>query len=96
MAIQVIIADDDILIREGLKIILDLDDEFEVKACAENGLQALEECKKNNIDVALLDVQMPTMDGVEATKQIVENTETKVLILTTFDDDEFIKQAIMN
>lgn len=96
MAIQVIIADDDVLIREGLKIILDLDDEFEVKACVENGLQAVEACKKNSIDVALLDVQMPMMDGVEATKQIVDNTSTKVLILTTFDDDEFIMQAIKN
>lgn len=96
MSIKLLIADDDILIREGLKMILDLDDEFEVKACVENGLQAVEICEKGGIDVALLDVQMPTMDGVEATKQIVEKTETKVLILTTFDDDDFIKQAIKN
>ncbi len=94
MAIKVLIADDDILIREGLKIILSLDEEFEVVACVENGLKALEKCIKQDVDIALLDVRMPVMDGVEAVREITMKTKTKTLILTTFDEDEYIFKAL--
>jgi len=96
MAIKLLIADDDLLIRESLKIILDMDDEFEVISCVENGLEAFKKCQDSKIDVALLDVRMPILNGVEATKEIVKKTDTKVLILTTFDEDEYIRKAIKN
>lgn len=92
--IRLLIADDDPLIREGLKIILGLDEDFEVAACVENGLQALEFCLENQVDVALLDVRMPVMNGVQATREICQKTMTRPLILTTFDDDEYITEAI--
>lgn len=94
MAIKLLIADDDSLIREGLKIILGMDEDFEIVACVENGLQALEFCTRNQVDVALLDVRMPVMNGVQAIKEICAKTGTRPLILTTFDDDEFITDAI--
>lgn len=94
MAIRLLIADDDSLIRESLRIIIGMDENFEVAACVENGLQAVEFCSNNEVDIALLDVRMPVMNGVQATRQICEKTKTKPLILTTFDDDEFITDAI--
>ncbi|MDI3310845.1 MAG: response regulator transcription factor, partial [Thermoanaerobacterium sp.] len=70
--------------------------DFEVVSCVDNGLKALEYCMKNPVDVALIDVRMPVLNGVEATKEICTKTDTKVLILTTFDDDEYIFDAIKN
>ncbi|MCB2296714.1 response regulator [Clostridium tagluense] len=96
MAIKVLIADDDILIREGLKIILGLDGEFEVVGCVSNGLEALEICIEKTVDVALLDVRMPVMNGVQAVREIAMKTTTKTLILTTFDEDEYIFEALKN
>ncbi|GCD09793.1 response regulator [Clostridium tagluense] len=96
MAIKVLIADDDILIREGLKIILGLDSEFEVVGCVSNGLEALEMCIEETVDVALLDVRMPVMNGVQAVREIAMKTTTKTLILTTFDEDEYIFEALKN
>jgi len=96
MKIRVLIADDDALIREGLKIILQTDERFEVAACVDNGLQALDCCRQNKIDIALLDVRMPVMDGLQAAMRISGETETKPLILTTFDDDSFIMEAVKN
>lgn len=94
--IKIIIADDDQLITESLKIIFDLDDRFELVGTGHNGNEALALCTTHEVDVALLDIRMPEMNGVEATKKIVEATETKVLILTTFDEDDFIKEAFLN
>lgn len=94
MPINLLIADDDSLIRESLKIIIGLDKDFNVMACVENGKEALEYCVNNSVDVALLDIRMPILNGVEAIKKIVEKTRTKCLILTTFDEDEYINSAI--
>ena len=92
--IKVIIADDSDFVREGMKIILDVDDDFEVLGCASNGREAIELAEENPPDVFLMDIQMPEMDGIEATKYIVEHDLGKVLILTTFDDDVLVRQAL--
>lgn len=94
MPIRVLIADDDALIREGLKIILQSDDRFEVAECVDNGRKAVEYCNAHQVDVALLDVRMPVMDGLEAAREISAKTGTRTLILTTFDDDDFILNAV--
>ena len=96
MKIKILIADDNSFIREGMKIILNTYEEFEVVDTVNDGKEAVEYCKKNDVDIALLDVRMPNMNGVEATKLICEETETKPLILTTFDDDEYILDAVKN
>jgi DNA-binding NarL/FixJ family response regulator len=94
LPIKILIADDDSLIRESLKIILGLDEEFNVLACVENGQEAIKYCLNNQVDVALLDIRMPVLNGVEAIKEIAEKTSTKCLILTTFDEDEYINSAV--
>jgi DNA-binding NarL/FixJ family response regulator len=96
MKIKVIIADDNSFIREGLKIILSTYAEFEVLDTVNDGKEAVDYCLKHDVDIALLDVRMPNMNGVEATKLICANTKTKPMILTTFDDDEYILDAIKN
>jgi DNA-binding NarL/FixJ family response regulator len=92
--IRILIADDDALIREGLKIILELDNRFMVVGCVDNGEKAVEFCNNNEVDIALMDVRMPKMNGLAASKIISSNTSVKPLILTTFDDDEFIIDSI--
>lgn len=94
--IRVMIADDSDFVREGMRIILEADESFEVVGCAENGRRAIEIAEKNPPDIFLMDIQMPEMDGIEATKHIVENNLGKVLILTTFDDDELVQRALKN
>lgn len=94
--VRLIIADDDQLITESLKIIFDLDERFDLVGVGQNGREAVALCRRKDVDVALLDVRMPEMNGVDATKVIVAETNTKVLILTTFDEDEFIKEAFRN
>lgn len=96
MKIKVIIADDNSFIREGMKIILATFDEFDVVATVEDGQEAVAYCEAHEVDVALMDVRMPNLNGVEAAKQLTERTRTKTLILTTFDDDEYITDAILN
>lgn len=93
--IKVIIADDEKLIREGLKIILDTYDDIEVTGLAANGEEALKECRKNVPDVVLMDVRMPECSGVMGTKLIKQEfSSVKILILTTFNDVEYIHEAL--
>lgn len=94
--IKVIIADDSDFVRDGMRIILDVDEEFEVLGCAANGRDAIRIAETAAPDVFLMDIQMPEMDGIEATKYIVEHKLGKVLILTTFDDDELVQKALQN
>ena len=94
--IKVIIADDSDFVRDGMKIILDVDPEFEVIGTAANGREAIEIAQKSKPDGFIMDIQMPEMDGIEATKYIVEKDLGKVLILTTFDDDQLVRQALKN
>ena len=94
--IRIIIADDSDFVRDGMRIILDIDDEFEVVGCAANGAEAVDIARQQGCDVVLMDIQMPVMDGIEATRLFVEEQLGKVMILTTFDDDELVQQAIKN
>lgn len=93
--IKVLIADDIVILRQGLKAVLELDDGIEVVALAENGKEAYEKCKVYTPDVVLMDMRMPDYDGaygICAIKQ--EHPTIKVLVLTTFDDEQTIEKAL--
>ncbi|WP_032120636.1 response regulator transcription factor [Clostridium amazonitimonense] len=95
--IRVLIADDQTLMRDGLKTILDLEDDIEVVATCENGEQAIEQAIKLHPDVILMDIRMPVMNGVESVKKIKTSLpKIAVIMLTTFDDDEYIVEALSN
>jgi len=95
--IRVVIADDQAVIREGLKFILEQDKDIKVVGCVGNGREAYSLCGEYKPDVVLMDVVMPVCDGVEGTRLIKEHCSgTKVLILTTFNDDEKIAEALKN
>ncbi|MCR4803263.1 MAG: response regulator transcription factor [Lachnospiraceae bacterium] len=93
--IKVIIADDIRILRQGLKVILEQDDEIEVVAIAENGRDAFEKCKVYQPDVVVMDMRMPDYDGAYGINAIKEQLmDIKVLVLTTFDDELTIEKAI--
>lgn len=93
--VRVLIADDQELIRESLKIVLSTHDDIEVIATAGDGFEVLDVLKRENIDVILMDIRMPRMDGVFCTKAVKEQyPSTKIIILTTFDDDDFVFSAL--
>ena len=93
--IKILIADDQDLIRESLKIILDMNSDIKVVGLAENGNKVLEQIRKNLPDIILMDIRMPEMDGVLCTKAVKEKyPEVKIIILTTFDDDEYVFYAL--
>lgn len=92
---KVLLVDDELLIRSGLGILLNSSDQVEVIGQAANGQEAFEFCKKNSPDCVLMDVRMPESNGIMGTKLIHDyNPEIKILILTTFQDTEYIIQAI--
>lgn len=93
--INVMIADDQELIRESLKIVLNMNPDMEVRAVAENGRELMKLVKKSQPDVILMDVRMPELDGVQCTKLIKEQyPQVRIIILTTFDDDEYVYNAL--
>lgn len=94
--ITILIADDHPFVSEGLKLIIHSYDEFEVVKTVANGKEAINYCTQHPIDIALLDIQMPEVNGIEATGEIAKRTKTKPVILTTFDYDEYIIDAIKN
>lgn len=94
MGIKIVLADDDSLIRESFKIILSYDEHIEVMNAFGDGMDAIEYCDREKVDIALLDVRMPRVNGIQATREIVKRSDTKVIILTTFDEDEYIGEAM--
>ena len=93
--IKVLIADDQELIRESLKIVLGTNEDMEVTGIAENGEQVLSEIKKEKPNVILMDIRMPGIDGVECTRLVKEKyPDIYIIVLTTFDDDEYIFGAL--
>jgi DNA-binding NarL/FixJ family response regulator len=94
--IKVLLVDDEIILRESLKFIIEQDSEIEVVGCAGNGIEAFEASKVQKPDVVLMDIQMPISNGIEGTRLIKEQYKDsiKVVILTTFDDDENIGLAL--
>ncbi len=96
MTIRVLLVDDQELLRAGFKMVLDAHDDIEVVGEAENGTDALRMLAGTAADVVLMDVRMPGMDGVEATRQICQGTGDgpRVLILTTFDLDEYVYEGL--
>ena len=94
MGIKIVLADDDSLIRESFKIMLSYDEHIEVMNAFGDGMDAIEYCDREKVDIALLDVRMPRVNGIQATREIVKRSDTKVIILTTFDEDEYIGEAM--
>ena len=93
--IKILIADDQELIRESLKIVLDMNDDMKVVGLAENGQKVLDLLNKNRPDIILMDIRMPELDGVLCTKIVKEKfPDVKIIILTTFDDDEYVFYAL--
>jgi len=95
--IRVLLADDQALIRAGFRVLVDSVDDMQVIAEAVDGAQAVEMAKRERADVVLMDIRMPIMDGLEATRRIAADDDlagVKVIILTTFESDEYVYQAI--
>ncbi len=92
--IKVLIADDDAIIREGLKMILETQEDMEFVGAACDGRQAAQLCRDLRPDVAMLDIRMPVMDGIEAAQEILAGKLSTPLLLTTFDEPELILRAL--
>ncbi len=93
--IRLLLVDDQHLMRQGLRALLELEAELQIVGEADNGQSALQQIEQLQPDVVLMDVRMPLMDGVAATRQACQRfTGVKVLMLTTFDDDQYVAEAL--
>ena len=95
MSIRVLVADDQSMVRAGFRMLLSGQEDLEVVAEASNGLEAVDKAQRFDPDVVLMDIRMPELDGLEATRRILAaDRGTRVLVLTTFDLDEYIYEAL--
>lgn len=95
--IKVLVVDDQVLMVQGLSMILSSDPSIQVVGTAKNGKEAVDFCSKEAVDVVLMDIRMPVMDGVEATERIKGSHENiRIVVLTTFNDDSYIFGTLKN
>jgi DNA-binding NarL/FixJ family response regulator len=94
MTLRVVVADDQELVRAGFAMILDAQPDIEVVAEANDGVEAVTAVRTHEPDVLLLDIRMPRMDGIEAARIVCAETTCRVLVLTTFDLDEYVFEAL--
>ena len=96
MSLAVLIADDQALVRAGFRMILEAEEDVEVVGEAADGREAVAEAQRLRPDIVLMDVRMPEMDGIEATRRLLgaDGVTTKVVMLTTFDMDEYVYDAL--
>ena len=94
MTLRVVVAEDQALVRAGLVTILRTDPDIDVVGEAGDGEEAIAAVREHQPDVALLDVRMPRLDGLAATRRICAETSTRVLVLTTFGEDEVVFEAL--
>ncbi|MGW7506923.1 response regulator [Streptomyces massasporeus] len=94
MTIRVVVADDQELVRSGFAMILDVQPDIEVVAEAGDGGEAVEAVRRHAPDVALLDIRMPRVDGIEACRAISAASDCRTVMLTTFDSDEYVYEAL--
>ncbi|KAB8137538.1 response regulator transcription factor [Gracilibacillus oryzae] len=93
--IDILLAEDQAIVRQGIKMMLETDPDFRVTGEARNGREAIQLREVNYYDLAILDIRMPELDGLEAARQLLRRfPEMKVLILTTFNDEEYAIQAL--
>jgi DNA-binding NarL/FixJ family response regulator len=92
--IRLLLADDEAMVRKGLRLVLEAEDDLQVVGEAADGFEAIEETRRLQPDVILMDVRMPRLDGVEACRRLVEESQAKLVVLTTFDLDEHLFAAI--
>lgn len=93
--IRVVLADDLEMVRTGFRLIVDNEDDMVVVGDATNGIEAIEACRTRRVDVVLMDIRMPELDGLAATRAVLELPEPpRVLVLTTFGLDEYVTEAI--
>lgn len=95
MTVRILLVEDQTIVRNGLKLILEQDQEFQVIVEASNGVEALSQLEHTHVDLVMMDVRMPEMNGIEATKRIKSlYPDLKVIILTTFEDEEYAYQTL--
>jgi len=95
MTLRVLVADDQSMVRAGFRMLLGSQEDIEVVAEASNGVEAVEKAARFRPNVILMDIRMPELDGLGATRQILANDESaRILILTTFDLDEYVYEAL--
>jgi DNA-binding NarL/FixJ family response regulator len=94
MSIRVLIADDQAVSRQGLRMILGSQPDIEVVGEAIDGLDALGQAERKRPDVVLMDIRMPRMDGLEATRRLRDDPDVQVVVITTFDLDEYVLEAL--
>jgi DNA-binding NarL/FixJ family response regulator len=96
VTVRIVLADDEHLVRAGLRTVLEREPDLEVVAEAGDGAAAVQAVRQSRPDVALLDVRMPGVDGIEATRRLTDDpaVSARVVVLTTFDDDELLVRAL--
>lgn len=93
--IRILLAEDQVMVRQGLKMMIETEESFQVTGVASNGKEAIALCEKMQFDIAILDIRMPELDGLETARVIQSRwPNCKLLMLTTFDDDEYVMEAL--